>query len=536
MSAEARFDDGQGKMATGALRIALAGNPNCGKTTVFNAYTGARQHVGNYPGVTVDRKEGHVRHGNADITLVDLPGTYSLTAYSMEELVARAELGSGDVQAVINVVDASALERNLLLTVQMMEMGLPVVLVCNMMDEARKAGVHIDMDRLSKMMGIPVVSAVARTGEGLQQALGEAVRLAGEGRRRVLELNYGADIDEGLRAMCAIINREGLLKKYAAHWIAVKLMEGDAEIRKEVHQANSEAAEELDVVRRKVAEHIRTGHNISMEAYITDARYGYIRGLLRDGVVRQDAGKDRLALSDKLDKVLTNAFFGPLIMLAVLYGLFYVTIEVGAYPQGWVEDACAALGEFFAGIIPEGELQSLVVDGIIGGVGGGNLSGQTPQKRIPCIPGRRFQSLFAGDDPAGAQMQRNIVAPAEIRHKGLVPVGFGTAQMVIEVSSFQGNTQLIPQQIQRKQHCHGIRAAGDRRNYAVSGGKKRLLFQKGAQFIQHASTPGPRRTDTGQPTGALPCRFPRDGSLQRCIPPCRFPRCLDYNTHPDTGT
>ena len=155
-----------------------------------------------------------------------------------------------------------------------------------------------------------------------------------------------------------------MLKKYAPHWIAVKLMEGDAEIRKEVHQASSEAAAELDAVRRKVAEHIRTGHNISMEAYITDARYGYIRGLLRDGVVRQDAGKDRLALSDKLDKVLTNAFFGPLIMLAVLYALFYVTIEVGAYPQGWVEDGCAALGEFFAGIIPEGELQSLVVDGM----------------------------------------------------------------------------------------------------------------------------------------------------------------------------
>lgn len=129
-----------------------------------------------------------------------------------------------------------------------------------------------------------------------------------QGGHQVLELNYGADIDEGLRAMCAIINREGLLKKYAPHWIAVKLMEGDAEIRKEVHQASSEAAAELDAVRRKVAEHIRTGHNISMEAYITDARYGYIRGLLRDGVVRQDAGKDRLALSDKLDKVLTMPF------------------------------------------------------------------------------------------------------------------------------------------------------------------------------------------------------------------------------------
>ena len=198
MSAEARFDGGQGKMTTGALRIALAGNPNCGKTTVFNAYTGARQHVGNYPGVTVDRKEGHVRHGNADITLVDLPGTYSLTAYSMEELVARAELGSGDVQAVINVVDASALERNLLLTVQMMEMGLPVVLVCNMMDEARKAGVHIDMERLSAMMGIPVVSAVARTGEGLQQLLLDEVYV-GDLLHLLFDVAVVFDIDAALR-------------------------------------------------------------------------------------------------------------------------------------------------------------------------------------------------------------------------------------------------------------------------------------------------------------------------------------------------
>ena len=128
---------------------------------------------------------------------------------------------------------------------------------------------------------------------------------------------------------------------------------------------------------------------------------------------------------------------------------------------------------------------------VIGGMGGGNLSGKTPQKRVPGIPGRRFQALFPGNNPAGAQVQRNTVAPAEIRHKGLVPVRFGTAQMVIEVGGLQGNPQLIPQQIQRKQHCHGIRAAGDSSNYLVSRGKKCLLFQKGAQFIQHASTPGP---------------------------------------------
>ena len=370
MSAVIQFSEAGRQSGDRPLRIALAGNPNCGKTTVFNAYTGARQHVGNYPGVTVDRKEGPVRHGQENVTLVDLPGTDSLTAYSQEEIVARAELASGNVQAVINVVDASALERNLLLTVQMLEMGLPVVLACNMMDEARKAGIHIDIDRLSHMLGIPVVSTVARNGEGLKEAMSEAVRLAKAGERHVLEVNYGADVNEGIMAMQAIIEREKLLPKYAARWIAVKLMEGDPELRQELRAANATAAQEMEGICRRVADHIRTGHNVSMESHITDARYGFIRGLLRDGVIRQDAGKDRLALSDKLDKVLTNAFFGPLIMLVVLYAVFQITIEIGAYPQGWVEDACGALGELFAGIIPEGDLQSLVVDGIIGGVGG----------------------------------------------------------------------------------------------------------------------------------------------------------------------
>ncbi len=358
------------QLRQGGVRIALAGNPNCGKTTVFNAYTGARQHVGNYPGVTVDRKEGTLRHDNETVTLVDLPGTYSLTAYSQEEIVARAELASGNVHAVINVVDASALERNLLLTVQMMEMGLPVLLVCNMMDEARKAGIHIDTEQLSRKMGITVMPAVARTGEGLDEAMSQAMQLAREDRTKPLVVNYGADISEGIAAMEGVLRRENLLPRYVPRWVAVKLMEGDQEMRQEVCTASAAAANELEAIRRKVAEHIRSTHNMSMESYITDARYGYIRGLLRDGVLRQDEGKDRLALSDKLDKVLTNAFFGPLIMLAVLYVVFQATIEIGAYPQGWIEDGCAALGEVFSRIIPEGDLQSLVVDGIIGGVGG----------------------------------------------------------------------------------------------------------------------------------------------------------------------
>ena len=363
--------EGEAFSRAGKMRIALAGNPNCGKTTVFNAYTGARQHVGNYPGVTVDRKEGSLRHGQENVVLVDLPGTYSLTAYSMEELVARAELSANNVQAVINVVDASALERNLLLTVQRMEMGLPGVLGCNMMDEARAAGLHIDVKRLAELLDTPVVPMVAKTGEGLKTAMDEAVRLARKGPRKPLYVNYGSDTDLALDSIEKKIAGKGVLAdRYSPRWTAIKLMEGDKEVREQLRSANPALFTEVDAECRKVADHIRDTMHISMESFITDCRYGFIRGLLRDGILRQDPGKDRLAISDKIDKVLTHAFFGPLLMLGVLYVMFWVTFTLGAYPQGWVEDGFAALGELMTDLIPEGDLQSLVVDGIIGGVGG----------------------------------------------------------------------------------------------------------------------------------------------------------------------
>ncbi|WP_374287834.1 ferrous iron transport protein B [Desulfovibrio desulfuricans] len=373
MSAVRQFNnsDDANFTADGRLRIALAGNPNCGKTTVFNGYTGARQHVGNYPGVTVDRKEGNIAVEGTPVTLVDLPGTYSLTAYSMEELVARRELAAGNVQAVIDVVDASALERNMLLTVQMLEMGTPVVLCCNMMDEARAAGIHIDMERLSSLMGIPVLPMVARTGEGLTEAMAAAVQLAREGKRNALRISYGSDIDPVLLDMEKRIEDGGLLaSKYMPHWVALKMLEGDSEILSEVRAANAVLAEELDGLRKKAGSHVRSTLNTNLESIITDYRYGFIRSLLRDGIIRQDAGKDRLALSDKLDKVLTNALLGPLIMVGVLYLMFQVTFTLGAYPQGWVEDGFKMLGSLFTTLLPEGLAQSLVVDGIIAGVGG----------------------------------------------------------------------------------------------------------------------------------------------------------------------
>ena len=373
MSAVRQFNntDDANFNADGKLRIALAGNPNCGKTTVFNGYTGARQHVGNYPGVTVDRKEGHITVGDNQVTLVDLPGTYSLTAYSMEELVARRELAAGSVQAVINVVDASALERNMLLTVQMLEMGVPVVLCCNMMDEARAAGIHIDMERLTSLMGIPVMPMVARSGEGLTEAMNVAVQLAKQGKRNALRISYGSDIDPVLLDMEKRIEDAGLLaSKYMPHWVALKMLEADSEILSEVRATNAELFEELDAMRKKAISHVRSTLNTNLESIITDYRYGFIRSLLRDGIVTQDAGKDRLALSDKLDRVLTNALLGPIIMIGVLYLMFQVTFTLGAYPQGWVEDGFGLLGEVCTTLLPEGLAQSLIVDGIIAGVGG----------------------------------------------------------------------------------------------------------------------------------------------------------------------
>ena len=353
------------------LRIALAGNPNCGKTTVFNGYTGARQHVGNYPGVTVDRKEGQLEIDGRNIILVDLPGTYSLTAYSQEEIVARRELALANVKSVINVVDASALERNLLLTVQMLEMGMPVVVACNMMDEAEAAGIHIDMARLAALLHTPVLGMIAKADIGLKEAMQNAIELAEAGPRPPLRLSYGPDMDTALLEMEKIIEQSHLLAdSYQPRFIALKLLENDADIMREAARADPEAAAKLAAISARISNHVRDTFNSDTESIITDHRYGFIHGILKDGVIIRDPGRDRLALSDKLDRVLTNAFLGPLIMLGVLYMMYKITFELGAYPQAWVEDGFDLLGDFITDLLPSGLVQSLIVDGVIAGVGG----------------------------------------------------------------------------------------------------------------------------------------------------------------------
>ena len=362
----------------GMLSIALVGNPNCGKTTAFNMLTGARQHVGNYPGVTVDRKEGTALVDGVPVRLVDLPGAYSLTAFSQEEVVVRQVLAPVDKAerplAVCDVVEACALERSLYLTVQIMELGLPVVLVCNMMDEARKAGVHVNLKELSSRLGIPVVEAVARTGEGLQGALRQTI-LAGRTARQngstPLTISYGPDLDPVLGAMSAFIEERSILGgRYPARWIALKILENDAKILEELRADSPDAMDWLEEQYAKVANHIKDTHEVAPDAIIADYRYGFIRGVVR-GVVKKAADRqDRLAMTDRIDKVLTNTLIGPLFMLAVMYLMFYVTFEVGAYPQGWVEDAFGWLGDTATENLPEGLLRSLIVSGLIDGLGG----------------------------------------------------------------------------------------------------------------------------------------------------------------------
>ena len=267
-------------MAAANKFIAIAGNPNSGKTTAFNWYTGARQHVGNYPGITVEKKEGTALLDGSPVTLVDLPGTYSLTAYSMEEVVARRVLAEDRPGAVLDVINAGVLERNLYLTVQMLEMGVPVVLALNMMDEAKAQGMTINTRRLEELTGLKAVPTVARTGEGLKQALAETVKLSEERQGnewKPLEISYGPDIDGALADMTPLAQQAGLLSdKYPARWVALKYLEQDEDVMAQGLVASPETHEKLQAAAEKTAGHLKTTLNTYPEAVIADYRYGYI--------------------------------------------------------------------------------------------------------------------------------------------------------------------------------------------------------------------------------------------------------------------
>ena len=352
--------------------VALAGNPNCGKTTLFNAITGARQHVGNYPGITVEKKEGFTHLNGRQIRLVDLPGTYSLTAYSLEELVARDFLVHERPGVVIDIVDASNLERNLYLTVQLLELGAPVVLALNMMDAAMSRGIEIDPAELSKRLRVPVIPTVARVGKGKEDLLASTAELASQSVPwEPLHISYGPDIDPVLDEMEAEIESSGFLTDiYPARWTALKYLEADEQVMEKGKAVDSELSKRLQTLADHVTEHLQKTLDSYPEAIIADHRYGFITALLKGGVVRKEMKSDRLFLSDQLDLVLTNRFFGPVIMLLILYALYQFTFGYSQIPVSWLESGFSVLGDFVEKVLPSGPVRSLIVSGIIGGVGG----------------------------------------------------------------------------------------------------------------------------------------------------------------------
>lgn len=356
-----------------AATVALAGNPNSGKTTLFNAITGARQRVGNYPGITVERKEGTVNLDDMKINVIDLPGCYSLSAYSQEELVARKVLVDERPDIVVDIVDATKLERHLYLAVQFFELGIPVVLALNMMDEAGKQGLRIDRKRLASLLRCPVVETVARSGQGKQELMREALKHARErgGVWEPLQISYGPDLDRALVVMSELIeSADFMTSRYPARWVALKYLENDEEIVALGRKLGGPAQELEDLV-AKTRQHCQATLNTVPEAIIADYRYGLINSILRQDVIEHNpTQRERIDVSAKLDLLLTNRLLGPLTMFAVLYGMFQVTFTMGEIPMGWLEGLFAWLGETATALIPEGLVQSLVVSGIIDGVGG----------------------------------------------------------------------------------------------------------------------------------------------------------------------
>ncbi|MBU1695256.1 MAG: ferrous iron transport protein B [Verrucomicrobia bacterium] len=349
------------------LVVALAGNPNSGKTSLFNALTGARQHVGNYPGVTVEKREGQCRHGDRDITIVDLPGAYSLTAYSPEELAARHFLIEERPDVVVDVVDASNLERNLYLAVQLMELGLPLVLAFNMSDRAKARGLEFDLPQLSELLGAPIVPTIGHQGKGLRELLGVIETVADRPEvRPPHRFEYDPELNDAVDALEERLRgRPELTGRYGARWLALKLMENDAEVCKLVDDPVLK-----DEVRRR-AEEIEKIRGMPPEHLIADHRYGFISGACQEAV---RAGVEaRHTMSDRIDSVVTNRVLGLPVFLGLMYAVFLLTFTLGEPPMHWIETGVEWLGARVSALWPPGSespLRSLLADGIIAGVGG----------------------------------------------------------------------------------------------------------------------------------------------------------------------
>ncbi len=351
------------------ISVALVGNPNCGKTTLFNYASGSKERVGNYAGVTIDAKEAGFRQNGYNFRIADLPGTYSITEYSPEELYVRSHIVEKRPDLVVNVVDASNLERNLFLTTQLIDMNIKVVIALNMYDELEQKSVKFDYIHLGEMIGIPIVPTVASKGKGLKELFDKIIDVY-EDRDpivRHVHINYGADIEQSINTIQAEIRQYPKIReKYSTRFLAIKLLEADQNTLNVLKETPVfEAVKEVSALEVKRLEQL---FDENSETLITDAKYGFIAGALKETC--KQGSQTRRKNSREIDRVLTHKIWGFPIFIFFIWLTFQLTFTLGSYPMEWMDAGIGWLGETIGSLMPNGALKDLIIDGIIGGVGG----------------------------------------------------------------------------------------------------------------------------------------------------------------------
>lgn len=353
-----------------AINVALIGNPNCGKTSLFNVASGAREHVGNYSGVTVDAKTGTFRQDDVTFRIVDLPGTYSLACYSPEELYVRKYLRDNEPDVIVNIVDATNLERNLYLTTELINMNRPMVIALNMFDELKQKGISLDYKKLSEMIGVPIVPTVARTGEGIRQ-LFDAVIAVAEDRHAVVRhvhVTLGKELEQSVGVLNRALKADPDLRpRFSPRYMAIKLLENDKEVESLV-EGTKDAKEIFKLRDREVERLAEVFPGEDVASLIAGESYGFISGALAETMEQNPV--DSADTTRVLDAIVTNRLFGFPIFLAIMAFIFWATFSVGQYPMDWIEAAVGWLGSLVEQYMPDGPLKDLIGDGIIGGVGG----------------------------------------------------------------------------------------------------------------------------------------------------------------------
>ncbi len=356
--------------AGNTISVALVGNPNCGKTSLFNFASGAHGHVGNYSGVTVDASEAHATCDGYVFNLTDLPGTYSLSCYSPEELYVREHLMQRHPDVVINVIDASNLERNLYLTAQLVDMNVRMVCALNMYDEFERRGDVMDTATLSTLFGVPFVCTSFRTGRGVQELFREVISVFEDRNTAVrhIHINHGHEIEAGIVHIQQYLKRDDAVRIHCStRYLAIKLLEHDD--RAEAYVSRMENAKAIMDARDAAEQRVKEETNTDAETAVMDAKYGFIHGALSEAGFRQGTKEDTYRTTHFIDDILSNKYFGFPIFFLILYVMFQTTFSLGQYPMDWIDTLVAWIGSLASNLMPEGPLRSLVVDGVIGGVG-----------------------------------------------------------------------------------------------------------------------------------------------------------------------